>query len=208
MVWFDVAGWLGALLTAGAYSMRNMKWLRIVAVGANLSFITYGFAASVWPMLVLHLFLLPLNLFRLMEITRASARLHLSRYAPDPLAPLKPFLKRTSFDEGHVLFQKGDTADRVYVVEEGEVGLPELGKSLGPGALIGEVALFDPSRSRTASAICKTPCRLATIDEVDFMRLFHQSPEFGVYILRLVADRLFEDRQAVANRSARFESAQ
>ena len=199
MVWFDVAGWLGAVLTAGAYSMRSMRWLRVFAVGANLSFITYGLAASVWPVLALHLFLLPLNFVRLLEIARASQNLRNSRFAKNPLAPLKPFLKQETFAEGHVLFRKGDQPDRVYVIEEGEIVLPELGKSFGPGTLLGEMALFEPNRSRTASAICRTPCRLATIDEADFMRLFHQSPEFGVYILRLVADRLFDDRAMPQN---------
>lgn len=192
MVWFDVAGWLGALLTASAYSMRDMKWLRVVAVGANLSFITYGFAANVWPMLALHLFLLPLNLFRLSEIVRAARRLRRSRDDAHPLSALKPFLKPVSMAAGHVLFRRGDEPDRVYVLEDGEIELPELEKRLGPGTLFGEMAFFAPMKARTTSAVCRTPCRILAIDEDDFMRLFHQNPEFGVYVLRLIARRLLD----------------
>ena len=53
--------------------MRDMTRLRFLAVGANVSFITYGFTTGVWPVLALHTFLLPLNICRLHEILRQRA---------------------------------------------------------------------------------------------------------------------------------------
>lgn len=192
MGWIEIVGWLGALFTAGAYSMRDMKLLRTVAVAANLSFITYGFAAGVWPMLALHLFLLPLNLYRLSEIFAVTKRLRQGRANGMPIDVLRPFLKPVTMDEGSVLFRRGDSPDRIYFLEEGEVELPELGKSIGPGTLFGEMAYFSIARTRTTSAICRTRCRILSINETDFMRLFHQNPEFGLYVIRLIAQRLVD----------------
>lgn len=196
MFWVEVAGWLGAALTAGAYSMRDMKRLRYVAVGANVSFISYGFFSGVWPMFFLHLFLLPLNLYRLFEILSATRRLLDSRNDERPLSALKPFLTPVEFDQGHVLFRRGDAPDYVYVIEEGEVDLTELGMTIGSGTLFGEMAFFVPQKSRTATAVCRTRCRILVMDERKFMELFHQTPEFGVYVLRLIASRLDRDSEA------------
>ena len=195
MNWIDVVGWLGAVLTASAYSMRDMKLLRIVAVAANMSFATYGFVSSVWPMLALHLFLLPLNLYRLSEIVSATKRLRRADGTGMPLDVLKPFLKPASFASGDVLFNRGDPPDKVYFLEEGEVHLPQLGKTIGSGTLFGEMAYFSPGKTRTTSAVCKSPCLIYAIDETDFMRLFHQNPEFGFYVIRLLAQRLVDGCQ-------------
>lgn len=192
MSWFDVAGWLGALLTAAAYSMKDMKCLRRVAVGANLSFITYGMAAGVWPMLALHLFLLPLNLFRLIELLLAGGRnvgMPAVNRASEQTAPEDTLM---AFAPGQVIFRRGDALDHVYLLEEGEIELPELGITLGKGALFGEMALFARGKSRTATAICRTPCRVVALDEAGFMRMFGLHADFGVYVLRLIAERLVD----------------
>lgn len=63
----DLAGWLAAALTLGAFSCRDMVRLRTLAVLANLAFIAYGAGAALWPVLALHLALLPVNLRRLYE---------------------------------------------------------------------------------------------------------------------------------------------
>ncbi len=192
MGWIEIAGWLGALFTAGAYSMRDMKLLRTVAVASNLSFITYGFAAAIWPMLALHLFLLPLNLYRLSEILAVAKRLRQRRDDGMPIDVLRPFVKPVTMDEGSVLFRRGNAPDHIYFLEEGEVELPELGQSIGPGTLFGEMAYFSIARTRTTSAICRTQCRILSINETDFMRLFHLNPEFGLYVIRLIAQRLVD----------------
>ena len=64
----DVTGWLAAALTLLTFSMQSMIALRLVAVGANVSFIAYGIVASLEPVLVLHLLLLPCNLIRLGQL--------------------------------------------------------------------------------------------------------------------------------------------
>ena len=202
MFWIDATGWLAAGLTLVAYSMRTMLPLRVTAIGANISFIIYGAATPVYPMLVLHLCLLPLNTARLMQILRDRKRALESTRA-DSLAALRPFMQPMSFEDGAYLFRKGDLADRVYLIESGEVCIEEMDICLGSGEILGEIAFFTDSQTRTASARCKGPCRLMAADEGSFIRAFYQDPALGLYFTRLIATRLYDGvrfRPALAER--------
>jgi len=68
----DWLGWSAAALTLLALAARDMAVLRLTALAANLSFIAYGATAQLWPVLVLHLVLVPLNLLRLLQLRQAS----------------------------------------------------------------------------------------------------------------------------------------
>jgi hypothetical protein len=68
----DAMGWLAAALTLLAFLMRSMTALRVVAIAANLCFILYGAMNWAYPVLVLHIALLPCNLLRLCELRRAG----------------------------------------------------------------------------------------------------------------------------------------
>lgn len=68
----DLAGWLAAALTLAAFLMRSMMALRLAAIAANLCFILYGVLNLAWPVLALHLALLPCNLQRLRELQRSA----------------------------------------------------------------------------------------------------------------------------------------
>jgi len=93
---------------------------------------------------------------------------------------------------GEFLFQEGDKRDKMYVLLEGEMEV-RLGdhvvENAKEGALIGEMALIDDS-PRTANAVAKTPCRLATIDRRRFHFLVQQTPHFATHVMKELADRL------------------
>jgi CRP-like cAMP-binding protein len=93
---------------------------------------------------------------------------------------------------GDFLFREGDKRDKMYVLLEGEMDI-RLGhyvvETAGPGAMIGEMALIDDS-PRAASAVAKTACRLATIDERRFHFLVQQHPQFATHVMKELADRL------------------
>jgi CRP-like cAMP-binding protein len=66
---------------------------------------------------------------------------------------------------GSILFEEGDPAGGVSCVIEGTVEiLMRRGASvmLGPGAVVGELSLFVPSASRTATARARSAVRLIT----------------------------------------------
>ncbi len=97
-----------------------------------------------------------------------------------------------AIEAGHVVFKEGDTGDAMYVVVEGEVELLVKGRlveTLGPGGVLGEMALLDKV-PRSAGAIAKTPCRLVEINEKRFRFLVQQTPNFALQLMRVIADRL------------------
>lgn len=68
----ESVGWLAASLTLLAFSQRSMLPLRLAAIGSNLSFISYGIMAHLYPVTVLHVLLLPCNAFRLIQLLLGS----------------------------------------------------------------------------------------------------------------------------------------
>jgi CRP-like cAMP-binding protein len=61
----------------------------------------------------------------------------------------------SSASAGSTLFEEGDPADGVAAILEGTVEIIKQGRILavlGPGAVLGELSVFVPSRSRTATA--------------------------------------------------------
>jgi ABC-type glycerol-3-phosphate transport system permease component len=63
----DGMGYFAATLVLATFCARQMVSLRSLAIGSNLAFITYGLAAQLWPIVTLHLIMLPLNVIRLRE---------------------------------------------------------------------------------------------------------------------------------------------
>lgn len=63
----DLVGYLASGLVVGTFCMRTMVPLRLMAIGSNIAFIFYGHLAKIEPVLLLHLVLLPMNLWRLCE---------------------------------------------------------------------------------------------------------------------------------------------
>lgn len=93
---------------------------------------------------------------------------------------------------GEVVFNEGDSGNTMYVVVDGHVDLLVKGKlveSLGPGGVLGEMALLD-NAPRSAGAIAKTACRLVEINEKRFKFLVQQTPNFALQLMRVIADRL------------------
>ena len=70
----DLMGWVAAGLTLLTFSMRSMIRLRLAAVAANLCFIAYGSFSELYPVIVLHVLLIPCNLYRLSELLQARWR--------------------------------------------------------------------------------------------------------------------------------------
>jgi len=61
-------GFAAAGLVLTTFYMRSMIALRWVAIASNLAFIAYGYLENLPPVLLLHLLLLPLNIFRLAQL--------------------------------------------------------------------------------------------------------------------------------------------
>jgi CRP/FNR family transcriptional regulator, cyclic AMP receptor protein len=93
---------------------------------------------------------------------------------------------------GEVIFRTFDMGAEMYVVLEGEVELSidsQVLETLGPGEPFGEMALIDQA-PRVATAVAKTPVKLAVIPERRFLFLVQTTPTFALQIMKVMADRL------------------
>jgi CRP-like cAMP-binding protein len=91
-----------------------------------------------------------------------------------------------------VIMKEGEKGMFMYVVLEGVVAVAIDGKiveKVGPGGVFGEMALVDQS-PRAASATAETDCSLLTVNRNDFLALVKSRPEFGVTLLKSVAERM------------------
>ena len=89
-----------------------------------------------------------------------------------------------------MLFRQGDAADKLYYLVSGSIRFPEIEVTATPGDLIGEVGLFSPWKARTASAIAESHSTLLTLSDQKVLELYYQNPEFGIYLVRMIIQRL------------------
>jgi CRP/FNR family cyclic AMP-dependent transcriptional regulator len=188
-----IAGWLSAVLVFSSFFMKTIVPLRMVAICSNIAFITYallglkyGVFGRVYPILVLHASLLPLNLVRLRQLKELQRSVR-EASEDETVRSLVPYMDAETHAAGEVLFRKGDPANRLYVIQHGHVRFPEIGKVVSDGQVFGEVGLFAPHNVRTLSATCHDDCRLYTIKRDKVLELYYQDPRFGFFLIRLVA---------------------
>jgi hypothetical protein len=70
---WDLIGYVASALVLAAFYMREMVPLRIVALCSNLAFIAYGAALGLTPIWLLHILLLPMNGWRLVQAVRSRS---------------------------------------------------------------------------------------------------------------------------------------
>ena len=100
------------------------------------------------------------------------------------------------YQDGEVIFRKGDVADCMFVIQEGQVEVLEEfeGQEVrlavsGAGEVIGEMAIFEQqTRSATVRALGKA--RVLTIDDKTFLRYVHQDPSLAYQLLKMMSSRV------------------
>jgi len=194
--WVDVIGYCASLLVFCTFYMKTMIPLRAVAIASNVVFMTYGLAGRIYPVAVLHAVLLPLNCIRLQQVRTLIRRVRAASSGQGANDWLIPLMARERFPTGHVLFRAGDPANSMYLVLEGSVRLVELGVTVGPGRLLGEIGIFAPDNLRTATAICEGDVEVGAITDQKVLQLYYQNPTFGFYLFRLVTQRLLENERS------------
>ncbi|MEM9576971.1 MAG: cyclic nucleotide-binding domain-containing protein [Pseudomonadota bacterium] len=192
--WVDGLSYLGSALLVLSFSMKTILPLRLAALAASAVFLLYAFSKGLWVLLALHTVLLLLNLYRIGDHRRALRRVQSTADSSVQVETLVPLMQHLHCPSGTVLFLKGDKAERIYYLGDGAVDIPEVGKTLGPGTLFGEVGLFTPDQTRTASAVCAEDCDLMVISDRDIVRHCMKDPAFGLYLTKLIAGRMAENQ--------------
>lgn len=100
------------------------------------------------------------------------------------------------FADKERIFSAGDHAEGGYVVIEGRIDLvdermkpPKVLERLGPGGLIGEIALLVDTR-RPTSAMAVGPTRVLSIRRALFRRMLEGYPDIAVSLRDRIAERL------------------
>jgi CRP/FNR family cyclic AMP-dependent transcriptional regulator len=107
--------------------------------------------------------------------------------------------KEESVPAGTKFFMENEKAsrillrrDKMYLLDEGEVGLLVKGRPIGTvqaGEIFGEMAAISES-PRSATAVAKTACRVISLDDRQFAAALRQKPEFALMLLSLMIRRL------------------
>jgi CRP/FNR family cyclic AMP-dependent transcriptional regulator len=155
----------------------------------------YSFLHGTYPTFVLNAVLLPLNAWRLHGMLKLIHDIDAAAKTDLNAAWLLPYMSPKSFKAGDIMMRRGEQAQDAFYVTTGEVELVEIGKTVGPGTLLGEIGLFTPDGLRVATARCKTDVEAARIDYDRFKQLYFQNPQFGFRLLHLIVGRLQEDAQ-------------
>jgi CRP/FNR family transcriptional regulator, cyclic AMP receptor protein len=200
MHWWDIFGYVAAALTIAAFSMKTMIPLRIVGICANCCFITYGFFGAVYPALVPHLVLLPLNSLRLYQMMQLIEKVKTASQGDLSMQWLKPFMSKRTCKAGEVIFRKGDVAEAMFYAVTGRYRLHEIGADVPAGEVIGELGLIAPGNKRTLTLECAEEGELLAISYTQVKQLYFQNPEFGFYFLQLTSQRLFKDIERLEQR--------
>ena len=115
MNWVEATGYLASALVLATFCMKTMIPLRCAAISSNIAFIVYGFYDSLYPVLVLHAILLPLNAWRAIQMLRLIKRVEAASKGDLSTEWLRPFMKEAYLKAGETIFNKGDYADRLYM---------------------------------------------------------------------------------------------
>lgn len=185
---FQIIGYISSILVFSAFYMKTMIPLRIVAICSNFTFITYAVLGGLYPILILHGVLLPLNILRLRQMLKLIKKVKQASRGENNLEFLTPYMSSEEYENGQVLFNKGDRADKIYFIKEGDIVLPELQKELGSGTTLGEVGIFAPDNVRACSAVATGKVEALTITSEKVLQLYYQNPTFGFFLIRTIAE--------------------
>jgi CRP/FNR family cyclic AMP-dependent transcriptional regulator len=164
-----------------------------VAVCGHLQqrrFIVYGFYDSLYPVLILHGVLLPLNIWRAVQMLRLIRRVETASRGDLSTEWLRPFMKEAQWKAGDVIFNRGDHADRLYMIITGDIHLEQIDHTIRAGDLFGEIGLFSADHKRTQTARALTDVDLLWISEGELAQICYQNPGIAFYFLKLTTNRL------------------
>ncbi|WP_193198719.1 cyclic nucleotide-binding domain-containing protein [Nostoc sp. MG11] len=112
-----------------------------------------------------------------------------------PVVTVSIFQKQPNpkvFSAGQIIFEEGQPGDFMYGILEGEVDILvndkvvetiETGEVFGVGVLVGV-------KNRTYTAIAKTDCKLAFLDEQGFLFAVQETPVFSIKVMKSYSERL------------------
>jgi CRP-like cAMP-binding protein len=113
-------------------------------------------------------------------------------FTPKELARVGELVEQVDAEAGAELTEQGRPGQECYVVLEGEAGVYVNGEwiaKIGPGEMIGEMALID-HKPRSATVRAVTPMKLLALDSKQFRTLLEEMPKASAAIMSKLSERL------------------
>ncbi|MBN9580544.1 MAG: cyclic nucleotide-binding domain-containing protein [Afipia sp.] len=186
-------GFIASAFVVAGYTMRTMIPLRIFGILTNVVLIVFAVVHHHYPIMALHMILLPLNAYRLREMLLLVRDVKKSVNSDLSMAWLKPFMTERRCRTGEVLFYKHEKAEEMYYIVSGRFRLVESEIELPTGSIVGELGMLSPSNKRTQTLECIEGGLVLSVTYQKVQELYVQNPAFGFYFLRLVSARLFQN---------------
>lgn len=130
----------------------------------------------------------------------------LQALGPDERAALAANGTEVQLRAGQRLFSEGEQGDALYIVRGGQVALTFSGdgrdiclETIGPGGVVGEIALFSPG-PRTATATASTDLDALRIERAHLEQLLLAYPRVPLALLEVLGARLRATDQRVQHR--------
>jgi CRP-like cAMP-binding protein len=123
----------------------------------------------------------------------------LSGFSPDLRRVLEALATPMDLEADAVLFEQGERGEALYAVLEGAIEISVVSREgrrlmldlMRPGAVFGEIALFDPG-PRTATARALQPTRLLKLRNTEVMAAIRETPDLAVDLVHLAGRRMRE----------------
>lgn len=119
-------------------------------------------------------------------------------------------LQTEKLAEDQPIFHEGDPGDKFYIINEGMVSIALIIEGVGseellylePPAFFGEMALID-AEPRSASAICRRPTTLFSLDKDSFEQLIDKDIDLGnklmIGLIRTFCTRIRKSNEKLRN---------
>ncbi|MEQ9349876.1 MAG: Crp/Fnr family transcriptional regulator [Alphaproteobacteria bacterium] len=127
-----------------------------------------------------------------------------STLSESEIAPLVAEARIRPFDNGAVVFERGDTGEAFYYILSGRIGIrttsPD-GKEimlniLESDEMFGEIAVID-EQPRTAGAIAVTQSSLLEITRPSFLAFLNNNPGFCISLLRVLCGHVRRSSEVI-----------
>ncbi len=119
-------------------------------------------------------------------------------FTPKELARVGELVEEVDAEAGAELMEQGRPGLECYVVVAGEAGVYVGGQwvaKIGPGEMVGEMALID-HKPRSATVKAVTPMKLLSLDAKRFRTLLDEMPKAAAAVMSKLSERLRSDNLA------------
>jgi len=135
----------------------------------------------------------------LLAVERVALLRHVELFAHTPgrvLAGLAHALEEVEFPAGSTLMEAGAVEDWLFVLVDGEVDVSRDDRwlRLGPGSVVGEMAVLDP-QGRSATVTAATPVLAFRLRKAAFDEAVRTRPEIAAGVITELVRRLRESHE-------------